>query len=64
MPVINCRIGSLETEDTVHAWVTLINCRIGSLERLNSILVKNLCINCRIGSLETAGAGAAAEVYH
>ena len=50
--MVNCRIGSLETEEAAEEAAKAVNCRIGSLEMhvTGQTVFDN--VNCRIGSLE------------
>ena len=49
---VNCRIGSLEMEQSDRDNVRTVNCRIGSLESNRKICQFGCHVNCRIGSLE------------
>ena len=49
---VNCRIGSLESNNRYDTKLYYVNCRIGSLEILWLKLSAMLVVNCRIGSLE------------
>ena len=53
---VNCRIGSLESEEVEKLPIRIVNCRIGSLEIAFLEARHNLLVNCRIGSLEMAQA--------
>ena len=52
--LVNCRIGSLESQDGGRAGRALVNCRIGSLEKHTDYEHIDIIVNCRIGSLENA----------
>ena len=50
--IVNCRIGSLETEAAEATAEAGVNCRIGSLEMQAWARDGLSNVNCRIGSLE------------
>ena len=50
--VVNCRIGSLETDKLSLVLRRQVNCRIGSLENKMASSSSDTMVNCRIGSLE------------
>ena len=50
--LVNCRIGSLETDKLSLVLRRQVNCRIGSLEKDCMEELEDKLVNCRIGSLE------------
>ena len=50
--IVDCRIGSLETERANNQSGGNVDCRIGSLEILDFRLRLPVDVDCRIGSLE------------
>ena len=49
---VNCRVGSLEIDDTMYFLGAIVNCRVGSLEMLTQSGGFCRVVNCRVGSLE------------
>ncbi len=52
-PVVDCRIGSLESLRLFKRSISDVDCRIGSLEILEVINKSRNTVDCRIGSLES-----------
>ena len=57
--IVNCRIGSLETNASKLGMADFVNCRIGSLENLLDDPGKVFIVNCLIGRLEISALPAA-----
>ena len=52
MPLVDCRIGSLEIPGSDFPGGISVDCRIGSLEKKVNLVNAAYLVDCRIGSLE------------
>ena len=53
LPLVNCRVGSLEKTEFSRYIFHAVNCRVGSLEIDKVLRSCFRFVNCRVGSLET-----------